>query len=129
MTITGPGTGTVRNIAFTGMENLVGAPASDYFTVDLDGGGTWNLDGGGDPGFDVLVLAAAGNLAHEDVLALAERHFADLTGGQRFVDMQPSLTPLALSLPPERKPGQVVGEGADAVPALLRLLREEAKVI
>lgn len=40
-----------------------------------------------------------------------------------------SLTPLALSLPPERKPGQIVGEGADAVPALLRLLREEAKVI
>ena len=36
---------------------------------------------------------------------------------------------LGLSLPPERKPGQIVGEGADAVPALVRLLREEAKVI
>ena len=40
-----------------------------------------------------------------------------------------SISPLGLSLPPERKPGQVVGEGADAVPALVRLLREEAKVI
>jgi electron transfer flavoprotein beta subunit len=40
-----------------------------------------------------------------------------------------SLTALALSLPPERKAGQIVGEGADAVPALLRLLREEAKAI
>jgi electron transfer flavoprotein beta subunit len=40
-----------------------------------------------------------------------------------------SLAPLGLSLPPERKPGQIVGEGADAVPALVRLLREEAKVI
>jgi len=40
-----------------------------------------------------------------------------------------SVTVLGFSLPPERKPGQIVGEGADAVPALVRLLREEAKVI
>jgi len=36
---------------------------------------------------------------------------------------------LGLSLPPERKAGRIVGEGADAVPELVRLLREEAKVI
>jgi electron transfer flavoprotein beta subunit len=40
-----------------------------------------------------------------------------------------SLTALGLSLPSERKAGQIVGEGADAVPELVRLLREEAKVI
>ncbi len=40
-----------------------------------------------------------------------------------------SLALLGLSLPPDRKPGQIVGEGADAVPALVKLLREEAKVI
>jgi electron transfer flavoprotein beta subunit len=40
-----------------------------------------------------------------------------------------TITALGLSLPPERKPGQIVGEGAEAVPALVRLLREEAKVI
>lgn len=40
-----------------------------------------------------------------------------------------SVTTLGLSLPPERKAGQIVGEGAEAVPALVRLLREEAKVI
>jgi electron transfer flavoprotein beta subunit len=34
-----------------------------------------------------------------------------------------------LSYPAERQAGRIVGEGADAVPALLRLLREEAKVI
>jgi electron transfer flavoprotein beta subunit len=33
---------------------------------------------------------------------------------------------LALGLPPERKEGQIVGEGPDAVSELLRLLREEA---
>lgn len=34
-----------------------------------------------------------------------------------------------LSFPPERAAGRIVGEGADAVPELLRLLREEAKVL
>jgi len=42
---------------------------------------------------------------------------------------QGTLTTLGLSLPPDRKAGQIVGEGPDAVPALVRLLREEAKVI
>lgn len=36
---------------------------------------------------------------------------------------------LGLALPPDRKPGRIVGEGPDAVPELVRLLREEAKVI
>jgi len=36
---------------------------------------------------------------------------------------------LALTLPPERKEGKIVGEGAGAVPELVRLLREEAKVL
>jgi electron transfer flavoprotein beta subunit len=31
--------------------------------------------------------------------------------------------------PPERPPGKVVGQGADAVPELVRLLREEAKAL
>jgi electron transfer flavoprotein beta subunit len=35
----------------------------------------------------------------------------------------------ALSYPPERQAGRIVGEGPDAVPELLRLLRQEAKVI
>jgi len=34
-----------------------------------------------------------------------------------------------MSLPPERPAGRIVGEGADAVPELVRLLREEAKVL
>jgi electron transfer flavoprotein beta subunit len=36
---------------------------------------------------------------------------------------------LALTSPAERKPGKIVGEGAAAVPVLVRLLREEAKVL
>ena len=40
-----------------------------------------------------------------------------------------TVSALGLVLPPERKAGQIVGEGADAVPELVRLLREEAKVI
>ena len=34
-----------------------------------------------------------------------------------------------LAYPPERKPGRIVGQGPDAVPELLRLLREEAQVL
>src|SRR6266567_4076552 len=36
---------------------------------------------------------------------------------------------LALTPPPERKEGKIVGEGPAAVPELVRLLREEAKVL
>jgi electron transfer flavoprotein beta subunit len=36
---------------------------------------------------------------------------------------------VAMMPPPERKAGKVVGEGAAAVPELVRLLREEAKVL
>ena len=39
------------------------------------------------------------------------------------------LTVEKLELPPERAAGRIVGEGADAVPELVRLLRDEAKVL
>jgi len=41
-------------------------------------------------------------------------------GGVEILDMTP---------PPARKDGKIVGEGPDAVPELVRLLREEAKVL
>ncbi|RQV98365.1 MAG: electron transfer flavoprotein beta subunit/FixA family protein [Calditrichaeota bacterium] len=34
-----------------------------------------------------------------------------------------------LSFPPEKKPGRIVGEGVEAVPELVQLLKDEAKVI
>ncbi|MCK6481688.1 MAG: electron transfer flavoprotein subunit beta/FixA family protein [Planctomycetes bacterium] len=34
-----------------------------------------------------------------------------------------------LSLPPERPPGRILGQGVDAVPELVRLLRDEAKLL
>ncbi len=40
-----------------------------------------------------------------------------------------SLEIVALTPPPERKEGKIVGEGAGAVGELVRLLREEAKVL
>jgi electron transfer flavoprotein beta subunit len=42
---------------------------------------------------------------------------------------EPALEVLSLALPPERPAGRIVGEGTAAVPELVRLLREEAKVI
>jgi electron transfer flavoprotein beta subunit len=35
----------------------------------------------------------------------------------------------AMSPPPDRPPGRIVGEGVEAVPELVRLLREEARVL
>lgn len=35
----------------------------------------------------------------------------------------------SMALPPDRPPGRIIGEGADAVPELLRLLQNEAKVL
>ncbi|HMJ58896.1 MAG TPA: electron transfer flavoprotein subunit beta/FixA family protein [Gemmatimonadales bacterium] len=40
-----------------------------------------------------------------------------------------SIEIVALTPPPQRKDGKIVGEGAAAVPELVRLLREEAKVL
>lgn len=39
------------------------------------------------------------------------------------------VTVSSLALPPERKAGRILGEGADVVPELVRLLRTEAKVL
>jgi electron transfer flavoprotein beta subunit len=41
----------------------------------------------------------------------------------------PNLVVEAMELPADRPPGRIIGEGADAVPELLRLLQTEAKVL
>ena len=41
----------------------------------------------------------------------------------------PAVSVKALTSPPERKEGRIVGEGASAVPELVRLLQQEAKVL
>jgi len=42
---------------------------------------------------------------------------------------EPNLEVIALELPPPRAAGRIVGQGVEAVPELVRVLREEAKVI
>jgi electron transfer flavoprotein beta subunit len=44
-------------------------------------------------------------------------------------DAESRLEILQVVNPPERSPGEIVGEGPDAVPELVRKLREEAKVL
>lgn len=44
-------------------------------------------------------------------------------------DGEPGIVVESLELPPTRPEGRIVGEGAEAAPELVRLLREEAKVI
>jgi electron transfer flavoprotein beta subunit len=42
---------------------------------------------------------------------------------------QAKITIEMMALPPDRPPGKIIGEGADAVPELLRLLQTEARVL
>jgi electron transfer flavoprotein beta subunit len=42
---------------------------------------------------------------------------------------EPKVTVVKLDLPPDRAPGRIVGEGAAAVPELVKLLHTEAKVL
>jgi electron transfer flavoprotein beta subunit len=42
---------------------------------------------------------------------------------------EPTLELVKLEMPPDRPPGKIVGKGIDAVPELVRLLKEEAKVL
>jgi electron transfer flavoprotein beta subunit len=42
---------------------------------------------------------------------------------------EPTIEIVKLEMPPERLPGKIVGKGGDAVAELVRLLREEAKVL
>lgn len=54
---------------------------------------------------------------------------------KKTIDVRPAqlgearLTVESMALPPERAAGRIVGEGADAVPELVRLLQTEAKVL
>ena len=54
---------------------------------------------------------------------------------KKTIDVKPAalgsvrLLVTSLALPPERKAGRIVGEGPDAVPELVRVLRQEAKVL
>jgi electron transfer flavoprotein beta subunit len=48
---------------------------------------------------------------------------AEAAGGEATLEL------VKLEPPPERPPGKIVGQGAAAVPELVRLLREEAKVL
>jgi electron transfer flavoprotein beta subunit len=43
--------------------------------------------------------------------------------------VQSRVEPLQIVLPPSRAAGRIVGEGIEAVPELVRLLKEEAKVL
>ena len=54
--ITGPDSGNVENVEFSGIENLVGAAGNEDTFVFADGGSLSGLIEGGDAGFDTLVV-------------------------------------------------------------------------
>jgi electron transfer flavoprotein beta subunit len=48
---------------------------------------------------------------------------------EKEVSISPQVSPMRIQLPPSRSAGRIVGEGVEAVPELVRLLKEEAKVL
>ena len=70
---------------------------------------------------------------------LNEPRYAALKGimqaKKKPIDQQPAdlpeetITTESMELPPEPPPGKIVGEGADVVPEVIRLLKDEAKVL
>jgi electron transfer flavoprotein beta subunit len=88
-------------------------------------------------GVEILELPLPAVIAAQK--GLNEPRYASLKGimaakkkpiEERAVEAPAALAEVAaLALPPARQAGKIVGEGAAAVPELVRLLREEAKVI
>jgi len=60
-------------------------------------------------------------------LALARRKPIDIE--EIDIEEEGKLVLEKMEYPPEKKPGRIVGEGPEAVPLLVKLLHEEAKVI
>ena len=46
-----------------------------------------------------------------------------------LAEVEPKMRVVELTLPPPRPPGRILGQGPEAVPELVRVLREEAKVL
>jgi electron transfer flavoprotein beta subunit len=88
-------------------------------------------------GREVIELTLPAVLAAEK--GLNEPRYASLKGimaaKKKPIEEKPaalaaaSLETLSLALPPARSPGRIVGQGVDGVRELVRVLREEAKVI
>jgi electron transfer flavoprotein beta subunit len=101
-------TGTTANVEreIEGGRELVQVPLPAVFTTDK---------GLNEPRYASLkgIMAAKKKVIEERAVELGAPH----------------LERLALELPPPRAGGRIVGEGVAAVPALLKALREEAKVL
>ena len=119
---------------------------------------SWLHQGGGDFGlFDIVDIAAGQGTAHRELEGatetvtfplpavltidegIARPRLPSLKGimaaKKKPIESRPAvlgqvtLTVEKLELPPVRAAGRIVGEGPDAVPELIRLLRDEAKVL
>lgn len=116
---------------------LLDLPCATTVTkLEIDGGAATferPIEGGVEVGTTPLPAAFT---CHK---GLNEPRYASLKGimaakKKPIDEVAPAETPaelelVSLAFPPERPPGKIVGEGAAAVPELVRLLREEAKVI
>src|SRR3989440_372419 len=119
------------------MAELLDLPCVTTVTHLEIGGGKGTAEGEMEGGVEVVEFPLPAVLTTDK--GLNEPRYPALKGimaaKKKPLDMKPvqasagTLEVLALSPPPDRKEGKIVGEGAGAVGELVRLLREAAKVL
>ena len=116
---------------------LLGLPAATVLArIELDGG-TATVEREVEGGREVMSVPLPAVFSADK--GLNEPRYASLKGimaaKRKPIEEKPAalgepgLEILDMTLPPPRAAGRVVGQGLDAVPELVRLLREEARVI
>jgi len=121
----------------TMVAELLGMPVVTAATKLTIEGGRFTAEREVEGGIEVVVGALPAVVTCEKGLN-APRYPAlkgIMAARKKPIEMKPAALPAAkltvtmLTLPPDRKEGRIVGEGPDAVGELVRLLRQEAKVI
>jgi len=119
------------------LAELLGLPcASAIATFEIEGGRA-TVEREIEGGREVIEVELPAVLSTDK--GLNEPRYASLKGimaaKKKPIETRPAavgaaaLEVIALTLPPARAGGRIVGQGIEAVPELVRLLREEAKVI
>jgi electron transfer flavoprotein beta subunit len=116
---------------------LLGLPAATMVVAFVLAGETLTVEREIEGGREVIELTLPAALTAEK--GLNEPRYASLKGimaaKKKAIEEQPAalgepvLEVVALELPPARAAGRIVGQGPDAAGELVRLLREDAKVI
>jgi len=115
----------------------LGIPAANVVTKLEVSGDTIKANRQIEGGFEIIECSLPAIITAQR--GLNEPRYASLKGimAAKKIQIEEKTVPIPedkieiieINYPPEKPPGKIVGKGVDAVPELIRLLKEEAKVI